>query len=274
LALVKTIIDGKEIEVERDRWALDVAREMGIYIPTLCHHSALQPYGACRLCVVEVTKGKGIWLATSCDLPIREGLIIRTDTPEVMKSRKMTIELLLARAPEAEPIQKLARELGVEKPRFGLRDDLGRCILCGLCVRVCQELIGVSALSFTRRGVERKVRTPFDRASDSCIGCNACVAVCPTGHVVSADKDAVRCLETWKTKLDMVRCEVCGRAYMPVKEFEYIQAKLGEQAFLEKVCPICRKLQTVARLEGIMTNKENFEAPGLNCFPRDCLRNY
>lgn len=261
MALVKTIIDGKEIEVERDRWTLDVAREMGIYIPTLCHHSALQPYGACRLCVVEVTKGKGSWLATSCDLPIREGLIIRTDTPEVMKSRKMTIELLLARAPEAECIRKLAKKLGVEKPRFSLRDDLGRCILCGLCVRVCNELIGVSALSFTRRGVERKVETPFDRASDSCIGCNACIAVCPTGHIESVDRGAVRYIGTWKTEFEMVRCEVCGRAYMPVKEFEYIQAKLGEQMFLEKVCPVCRKLQTVAQVEGIMANKENFEAP-------------
>ena len=256
---VLTIIDGKEIEVERDRWALDVAREMGIYIPTLCHHPTLWPYGACRLCVVEVTKGRGNWLATSCDLPIREGLSIRTNTPEVIKSRKMTIELLWARAPEAECIRKFARGLGVEKPRFDLRDDLGKCILCGLCVRVCNELIGVSALSFTMRGVERKVRTPFDRASDSCIGCNACVAVCPTGHVVSVDRDAVRYLETWKTKLDMVRCEVCGRAYMSVKEFEYIRAKLGEQTFLEKVCPICRRLQTASRLEGVATNKENIE---------------
>jgi NADH dehydrogenase/NADH:ubiquinone oxidoreductase subunit G len=265
LGLVKTIIDGKEIEVERDRWALDVAREMGIYIPTLCHHPALQPYGACRLCVVEVTKGKGTWLATSCDLPIREGLSIRTNTPEVIKSRKMTIELLWARAPAAECIQRLAKELGVEKPRFSLRDDLGRCILCGLCVRVCNELIGVSALSFTMRGVERKVKTPFDRSSDICIGCNACVAVCPTGHVVSVDKGAVRDIETWKTKLEMVRCEVCGRAYMPVKELEYLQAKLGEQTFLEKVCPMCRKSQTVARLEDVTANKEDIECAVSEC---------
>jgi ferredoxin len=109
------------------------------------------------------------------------------------------------------------------------------------------------------RGVERKVKTPFDRASDICIGCNACVAVCPTGHVVSVDKGAVRHIETWKTKLEMVRCEVCGRAYMPVKELEYLQAKLGEQTFLEKVCPMCRKSQTVARLEDVTANKEDIE---------------
>ena len=224
MALVKTTINGKEIEVERDRWALDMAHEMGISIPTLCHHPALEPYGACRLCVVEVTKGKWTWLTTSCDLPIREGLSIRTDTAEVIKSRKMTLELLLARAPKAERIEALAEELGVEKPRFNVREELGKCILCGLCVRVCDKLIGVSALSFSKRGAERRVSTPFDAASDSCIGCNACVAVCPTGHILMVDKGPVRQMETWKTELDMVRCEVCNRAYMPVKQFEYIQS--------------------------------------------------
>lgn len=255
MALVKTVIDGKEIEVERDRWALDVAREMGISIPTLCYHPALEPYGACRLCVVEVTKGKWTWLTTACDLPIREGLNIKTNTPEVIKSRKMTLELLWSRAPEAECIQALAKELGVEKPRFAKHDELGKCILCGLCVRMCEKLIGVSALSFSKRGVERRVSTPFDGASDSCIGCNACVAICPTGHILAVDKGPVRHMETWKTELDMVLCEVCNTAYMPVKEFEYIQAKLGKQMPLQKVCPRCQRSQTVARLEAATVHK-------------------
>jgi len=249
MAKVETVIDGRKIEVERDRWALDVAREMGIAIPTLCHHPALEPYGACRLCVVEVTKGKWTWLTTSCDLPIREGLSIRTDTPAVIKSRKMSLELLWARAPKAECIEALAKELGIEKPVFTLRDDLDKCILCGLCVRVCNSLVGASAISFTKRGVERKVATPFDASAESCIGCNACVAVCPTGHILSVDKGPVRYLETWQTKLDMVRCEVCDRPYIPAKEFEHIQSKLGEQVMLEKVCPICRRTQTVSKLK-------------------------
>jgi NADH dehydrogenase/NADH:ubiquinone oxidoreductase subunit G len=255
--LIKTIIDGKEIEVERDRWALDVAREMGISIPTFCHHPALQPYGACRLCVVEVSKGKWRWLTTSCDLPIREGLSIRTNTPEVIKSRKMALELLWARAPQAECIQSLAKKLGVERPRFDVRDDLGKCILCGLCVRICDQLIGVSALSFSRRGVERRVETPFGKASDSCIGCNACVEVCPTGHIVSADRDSVRYIETWNTRLDMLMCDVCGKAYMPVKEFEHIKNKLGKEMSLEQVCPVCRRKQTIVRLERATAIKEN-----------------
>ena len=253
MGLVKTVIDGKEVEVERDRWALDVAQEMGISIPTLCHHPALEPYGVCRLCVVEVTKGKWTWLTTSCDLPIREGLSIRTDTEAVMKSRKMTLELLWACAPEAEQLGALAGEMGIEKPRFAPRHDIGKCILCGLCVRVCDKLIGASAISFAGRGAARRVRTPFNTSSESCIGCNACVAVCPTEHILTVDKGDVRNMETWKTKLDMVRCEQCSRTYMPVREYEHLQTKLGERFPLEKICPACLRRRTAARLGAVPT---------------------
>jgi NADH dehydrogenase/NADH:ubiquinone oxidoreductase subunit G len=256
MALVKTTINGTEIEVERDRWALDVAREMGIAIPTLCHHPALKPYGACRLCVVEVTKGKWTWLTTSCDLPVREGLSIKTDTAAVEESRKMALELLWARAPQAEPIANLARELGLEAPRFSVRDDLGKCILCGLCVRVCDELVGVSALNFSKRGAQRRVGTPFEKDSGSCIGCNACVAVCPTGHIRTVDKGKVRTLETWKTTLEMIACEECGQAYMPAKEFEYIQARLDKAAPTERICPRCQRRHTVTQLEAATAHRK------------------
>jgi len=256
MALVKTEIDGQSIEVKRDRWALDVAREMGISIPTLCHHPALEPYGACRLCVVEVTKGKWTWLTTACDLPIREGLSIKTNTPAVIESRKMAIELLLARAPEAEAIQSLAKDLGVAKPRFAPRETIGKCILCGLCVRVCDKLIGASAISFVNRGHNRVVATPFKAASESCIGCNACVAVCPTGHILTVDKATVRHMETWQTELDMIECQKCGKPYLPVKQFESIQAKLGTQITLEKICALCRRTDTAVKLKAATACKE------------------
>ena len=250
MALIKTIIDGREVEVERDRWALDVAKEMGIEIPTLCHHPALEPYGACRLCVVEVTKGKWTWLTTSCDLPIREGLSIRTDTPAVIKARKMALELLWAQAPDAVEIQELARQLGVEKPRFAARAEAGKCILCGLCVRVCQKILGQSAIAFSRRGVERDIGAPFDNLSDICIGCGACVAVCPTGHIKSIDDGPLRRLQTLKTEaeVELARCEICGRRFAPVKQLEFIREKLPEHIPLSRICPACRRSQTVARL--------------------------
>lgn len=248
MELIKTIIDGRKIEVERDRWVLDVAREMGISIPTLCHHAALEPYGACRLCVVEVTRGKWTWLTTSCDLPIREGLSIRTDAEAVKQSRRTALELLWARAPEAESLQRLAKELGVEKSRFTVRHDIGKCILCGLCVRVCDKLIGASSLGFVNRAARRRVGTPFDAASSTCIGCNACVAVCPTGHVVSTDEGSVRRMETWQTDLVMIECQMCRRPYMPAKQYEHIQGRLGEGMILAKLCPACLRSKTVSKL--------------------------
>jgi NADH dehydrogenase/NADH:ubiquinone oxidoreductase subunit G len=248
MALIKTVINGKEIKVERDTWALEAAQQMGVDIPTLCHHPAMEPYGACRLCVVEVTKGKWTWLTTSCDLPIREGLSIRTDTEAVKNARKMAIELIWARAPEADSIKELANSLGVEKPRFEMKSEAGKCILCGLCVRVCDKIIGASAISFVNRGKDRRVRTPFNEVSEACTGCNSCVAVCPTGHILTVDENKKRNMQTWRTELDMVTCEDCEKAYMPLKQYEDIQKKLGNKIILPKVCPSCLRSSTVSKL--------------------------
>ncbi len=250
--MVKTTIDGREVEVERDRWVLEVAREMGIAIPTLCYHPALEPYGACRLCVVEVTRGKRTWLTTSCDLPVREGMSIRTDTPAVIRARKMALELLWAQAPQSEEIAALARELGVDRPRFGARDESNRCILCGLCVRVCDRLVGAAAIGFSHRGVERQVGSPFHAAADACIGCGACVAVCPTGHIRSIDDGPIRRMETWATELALAECEVCGRRFAPVKQLDFLRERVGEHLTLRNVCAVCRRIETARRLSQIV----------------------
>ena len=211
MPLVETEINGRKIKTERDRWALEVAREMGISIPTLCYHPAVEPYGACRLCVVEVTRGSWTWLTTSCDLPIREGLSIRTDTPAVIAARKMALELLWAQAPGAEEVKALARELGVEKPRFTVRNEDEKCILCGLCVRVCREVVGEAVIGFSSRGAGRRVGSPFDEAADACIGCGSCVAVCPTGAVVASYEEKLLRMKTWHTDLKLAECACCGR---------------------------------------------------------------
>lgn len=248
MALVKTTINGKEIEVERDSWALDVARKMGFEIPTLCHHPALEPYGACRLCMVEVTKGKWTWLTTSCDLPIREGLSIRTDTEEVIKARKTTLELLWAEAPDAELIQEMAKKLGVEKPRFDQRTQKGKCILCGLCVAVCKKLIGCSSIGFSKRGTSRHIGTPLEEPSETCIGCNACVAICPTDYIRSEDEGPKRKMKTWRTELEMAVCETCKKPLVPIKQLEYIRGRLPENISFNNTCDKCRRSETVAKL--------------------------
>jgi len=183
--MIRVVIDGREIEVERDTTILEAAEKLNIPIPTLCYHKALEPYGACRLCTVEVVHRGRSRLVTACNYPIRDEIEVFTASEKVLKGRRMIVELLLARCPEVPLLQRLAAELGIEKPRFPLKED--NCILCGLCVRVCQELVGVSAISFVGRGVEREVSTPFYKISEDCIACGACAFVCPTGAIKLED---------------------------------------------------------------------------------------
>jgi bidirectional [NiFe] hydrogenase diaphorase subunit len=256
MALVKTTINGTEIEVERDSWALDVIREQGLEIPTLCKHAALEPYGACRMCVVEVTKGKWTWITTACDLPIRDGLSIKTETDEVTKARKMALELMWTEAPESEVIQAMAREMGIEKPQFENRKMKGKCILCGLCVGVCDKLVGASAIGFANRGKSRQVGTPMQEPSEDCIGCMACVAVCPTGHIRCEDDGPVRNIKTFRTKLELASCDKCKKPYVPVKQLDYIKKKMPKKMAVEKICDKCRRSETVAKM--IKTTKQSF----------------
>lgn len=174
-------IDDIEVKANEGATILEVARKVGIEIPTLCYNSALSPFGACRVCSVEITDKRGRKkIVTSCNYPVHEGLVVSTKSEKVLKTRKLLLELLLARCPKVKKIQDLAQKYGVQKPRFWIEDAEEDCILCGLCTRVCEECIGVYAINFAKRGVEREVTAPYHRLSDDCIGCGACAMVCPT----------------------------------------------------------------------------------------------
>jgi bidirectional [NiFe] hydrogenase diaphorase subunit len=179
--MIHLTIDDKAIEVPEGRSLLEACREHGIHIPTLCYHPALEPYGACRLCVVEVgSEGRRPRLVASCVYPCEEGAQVRTDSPRVQLSRRVTAELLLAGSSGSPEINALAEELGVKEVRYQLPEE-NACVLCGLCVRACNEIVGVSAISVIRRGISKKVSTPFEVTSSRCIGCGTCVLICPTG---------------------------------------------------------------------------------------------
>ena len=179
--MITLTIDNKKVEVEEGSTVLKAAEKLGIKIPTLCHHKSLMPYGACRVCLVEIAGSRGSWIEASCVYPAQEGLVVHTDTERVLKTRRMMLELLLARCPDAPRIKDMAKEYGVEEPRFTKKND--DCILCGLCVRVCEERMGVGAVSFVNRGSERKISVPYDKHSPICITCGACEVVCPTNAV-------------------------------------------------------------------------------------------
>ncbi len=174
-------LDGRSVECRGGQTVLEAARQNGLDIPTLCHHPALEAYGGCRLCVVEVAQGGRGRIVTSCNYEVRENLSVQTESERVLRSRRMTLELLLSRCPEAEVLRTLASRYGVERPRFPAEEE--DCILCGLCVRICRERMGVGVADFVGRGAEIRVDTPYHRGSEVCISCGACESVCPTGSI-------------------------------------------------------------------------------------------
>ncbi|MDI6787734.1 MAG: 4Fe-4S dicluster domain-containing protein, partial [Planctomycetota bacterium] len=160
---------------------LDAIRKAGVDVPTLCYHKDLTGYGSCRLCQVEVTQKGRTRLVVSCLYPVAEGLEVKTHTERVEKNRRLLVELLSARSPDSKVLQKMAKEYKIEKPHFRLKSE--KCILCGLCVRVCSEILGANAIGFAGRGTSKKIEVPFKEAPEDCLGCGACTYVCPTGAI-------------------------------------------------------------------------------------------
>ncbi|MBR9979655.1 MAG: FAD-dependent oxidoreductase [Desulfatitalea sp.] len=173
-------INGQKVQGEEGQYIKQVAEKYGIDIPTLCHHKALEPAGMCRICTVELFDGRRSRFVTACNYPIWDGMEVKTDSEPVHKGRKLIVELLMARCPDVPILQTLAKQYGIETPRFKAEDDT--CILCGLCVRMCEKM-GNSAIALTGRGIEMKVDTPFHTQTEMCIACGACASVCPTGHI-------------------------------------------------------------------------------------------
>jgi len=172
---VTLTIDGVKVKTPKGTPILEVARQIGIEIPALCYLRVLSPFGACRVCSVEVTTPNGRKrIVTSCNYPAEDGLIVETKSERVIKVRRKVLELLLARCPKVTRIKNLASLYGIKETSLWIENESEDCILCGLCVRVCSELIGVSAINFANRGTRRVITTPYDEFSEDCIGCGMC----------------------------------------------------------------------------------------------------
>ncbi|BBO88715.1 2Fe-2S iron-sulfur cluster-binding protein [Desulfosarcina ovata] len=177
-------IDGKEVKATEGMTILDAAKSAGIHIPTLCHHEKLEPYGGCRLCTVEIeTRGRSR-LVAGCLFPVQADLIVRTRTEEVDKLRKTIIELLMAHAPDSFELLALAEEYGADRNRFEKESSF--CLLCGLCVRYCNEVKKKSAITFVDCGAERQINFIPEIAAQECWNCKECFPLCPTSYLQAA----------------------------------------------------------------------------------------
>lgn len=232
MALTLTI-DGKNIDARAGMTVLEAAQQAGIYIPTLCADPDLKPFGACRLCVVEIDKMRG--LPTACTTPVAEGMVVRTSSAQIEKDRRMTVELLLTDHPPdcltcikntRCELQAVSAYVGVrelrykgERRAYSIDDsnpfygrDLEKCILCGKCVRACDELQGRQAIHFGYRGYASKITTLYDKPmwDSTCESCGRCVDMCPTGALF--DKALLKYgLPTGKTRTVCTYCGVgCG----------------------------------------------------------------
>jgi predicted molibdopterin-dependent oxidoreductase YjgC len=228
---IRITVDGRGYEVPGGGTVLEACRAAGVEIPTLCYDARTEPYGACRLCIVEIEGLRG--LPVSCTTPVGDGMVVRTDTPEIQNVRRTIVELLLAAGEhdcitcEASgecTLQRLAYSYGIEKPRFQLEKidklvddgnpwilrDNRKCVRCGRCIRVCHEVRGQGVIDFVNRGYDAKVGTSFDRPllESDCKFCGECIQACPVGAIV--DKRARfkgRAADTTRVR---TTCSYCG----------------------------------------------------------------
>jgi NADH dehydrogenase/NADH:ubiquinone oxidoreductase subunit G len=181
---IRMRIDGKEVAATPGMTVLEAARGAGIQIPSLCHHEQLEPFGGCRLCLVEVQSGGWKQEVVSCVYLAEDGLVVRTRSERIDRIRKTILELLMAHAPDSPPLRDLASEYGADKDRFEKESSF--CVHCGLCVRYCAEVEKKDAVGFIDRGPRKEIRFVPEIAARECRACMGCFPLCPTSYLQAA----------------------------------------------------------------------------------------
>lgn len=257
-------IDSCKVEVEKGATILDAANKAGIWIPTLCYHPAVSSDASCRLCMVELDRGDWKQLVTACNYPVRWDIVVSVSSERAKRARSSVMELLLARSPDSQELKELAERMGVKKTRYPkVTESQRNCILCGLCVSVCEQIIGQSAIGYAGRGADRAVAAPFRQPSEDCIGCGACAAVCPVGTIkvrIHQDQQEVE-ISPFKSRAKLLTCQKCGALIVSTQVSEQALAKLkiSSEEFRElmRLCPKCRKSKAVKQIRTAVVSEKS-----------------
>lgn len=254
--MAKIKINGKVVKAHDGEMLLAVIRREGIDIPAICDHSALEPCGSCRLCMVEITKEDWDgWKkhVTSCLYPVEEGLIISTHSEQVIEIRRTILDLYLARSPESEVIQKMAEEYGIFKSSYDVVPDGDNCIMCYACTRICEKL-GKSAISAVQRGHSKEIASPFGEIPPDCIGCLSCAHICPTDFIKWSDTDGVRTI--WKKEFDLIACKSCGKKTIAREFADYLAEKRDIPGEYFETCDDCKRVELAGKMGNIVNQVE------------------
>ncbi|NLT19737.1 MAG: 2Fe-2S iron-sulfur cluster binding domain-containing protein [Syntrophomonadaceae bacterium] len=234
---MKIMLNGQEREAREGETILEMCRREGIPIPTFCYYQAFGGQGACRMCMVELREEgqEQTRLVAACTYPIKSSVEIITESERIQRLRRTIVMLLARRAPDNPLMEALARTYS--SPRLtAIEVEPPNCILCGLCIHACEEM-GRTAIWSMFRGIDKRIGTPYDEASEDCIGCAACARICPTQAINLEEEGSTR--RIWNKTFELVACQRCGKNYTTREELEYLweRTEYGK----EKLCESCRK---------------------------------
>lgn len=251
--MVRLTINGKTVEAREGEMLLSVIRRLGIDVPALCHHEAVEPFGACRLCTVEITKEswdgwKGY--VASCLYPVEQDLIVTTHSEKVMTIRRTLIDLQLARCPGSPEIRELAEQYGITKTSFEEIPDGDNCILCGLCTRICAAM-GFAAIATVNRGHDKAIAPPLSEPPPDCVGCLACSLNCPTNVIPFTDKGTKRII--WEREFERLTCTDCGRPTITRDFAEALFRMRGIPEDYFNKCDACHRKETALKMGNIVS---------------------